>query len=62
MMNSALISDHFVKEEGYWGHVSKREMVLSSIRHLFGNNNNSLKALDVGCGTGFLTKSVLVVC
>ena len=56
MMNSALISDHFKKEEGYWWHVSKREMVLSCVDSLFGNGNNPLRTLDVGCGTGFLTK------
>lgn len=56
MTDSGFISDHFQKEEGYWWHVSKREMVLSCIGHLFGSKNNSLKTLDVGCGTGFLTK------
>ncbi len=55
-MKSSLINDHFGKEEGYWWHVSKREMVLSDIGRLFENGNDPLKILDVGCGTGFLTK------
>jgi len=54
-MRPDLIRELFEKETTYWWHVSKREMVLSLVRHVARNQQpgNRRIAVDIGCGTGF---------
>ena len=44
-------------EKTYWWHVGKTKIVAELIRPIIGNFQNP-KILDVGCGTGSLTKSL----
>src|SRR5438093_4693059 len=54
-MRPDLIRDLFEKEERYWWHVSKREMVSSLLadRKAKQNQGSIGLGLDVGCGTGY---------
>jgi SAM-dependent methyltransferase len=56
-MREDLFGDLFDKEEFYWWHVAKREMVLSLARSAAPSNGAAPPiGVDLGCGAGYTTK------
>jgi SAM-dependent methyltransferase len=55
-MRSDLYDDLFVKEDRYWWHVNKRELVFSTLRHHGGALPPNPRVLEIGCGTGAMVQ------
>ncbi len=57
-MRPDLIADLYEKEENYWWHVCKRELVLSILENVGFETSpaGTRVGVDIGCGTGYTAK------
>lgn len=54
-MEEYTFEEMYKNENNYWWFVGTRNIIFSQINKFFGNNND-LKILDIGCGTGIVIK------